>query len=387
MLLLATLFNVSSCNLLGELAERTNANAKRISGTNMDSNVPMQYHPAAVSVGDAVAWQELAGVELLKDYSTRIITGNLDDDPDVELLLAGDLPQILELDGTHRELPGSWDLKHPQFTWDMDGDGSSEIVCTKEAAPGSSQASFTTVVCNPEGAELLQVQGICRSSGLDLPDIDGDGAADLLSFASGADSRQIVVKAWGRNGKEIWTANAGTRDDFIHGDIDGDCRDEILMSSAEGQQGFGPVTVYGVDQKQSGLPGVTDNLQRWRPGAVANLHGNGKGLIAVDNCLFDPVKGSKMPLEKPPGWPEMRLGGYLGHSSAELKWKGSRVLAMTLLDGGSEMRSDTLAMWNAGGELVYLEHLGVILQEIRTLHTPGGDRLLMVTESGLLITP
>jgi hypothetical protein len=352
---------------------------------------PMELHPKSVVIGKALQWRELDSFTKDMDEYAAIVAGNFDDDADAELLLNLRGFEILELDGSRRSLPGLDGTELGIYgVWDMDGDGRSELlaVSAEYSAVDGGDSGMQTSILALDGQVLATLEGMSMYGPHATADLDGDGFAELLLTTYDMTSYAASLKAYGRAGKEIWQQNGiGMGEGMVTGDVDGDGLDELLAAAMDPQSGMpGRVMAYGIRQEATAIPGLTDNSLIGPPMFCIDINGDGMDEILVGRNLLNPVDGIRSRLAKPQGWSEMQLGGGMGLGCGLLRRDGQAWLVARCIEGMEDWRSDTLLMWDAAGQLVYEEHIGEELVDLRVVHSASGERVVLQTRSRLLLS-
>lgn len=353
---------------------------------------PMELHDTGVPVGKALHWRELASFTGDIDEYAAIVPGNFDDDEDAELLLHQSGFEILELDGSRRSLPGLDGTELGIYgVWDMDGDGRCELLAVSsemsETSEGGDSGMLTSILAL-DGRELAKLEGMSMFGGEATADLDGDGHGELLLANYDMQSYEVSLTAYGRGGKEIWQQTGiGMVESLITGDVDGDGRDELIGAGVDPQSGMpGRVMAYGIRQDATAIPGLTDNSLIGLPMFCIDINGDGTDEILVGRSLLSPVDGNRIRLTRPEGWSEMVPGSGPGLGCGLLLRDGQALLVARCVDGMEDWRSDTLLMWDAAGALVYQEHLGEELVDLRVVKSAKGPRIVLQTATRLMVS-
>ncbi len=237
------------------------------------------------------------------DYRPRdgaVVAADLDRDGIVELVVQvpSGVITILRPDGTR--LPG-WPrtfetLPQPAYprgmpgVGDLDGDGSRDVVTCVVAGNDPRRRSFLYAF-RPDGADLpgwpVEVRSMagdgssysCSPGGALLADLDGDGLSEVVHGMSHGevqafDGDGTPLPGWPfRLGPDGYGRMKEVNADLAAGDLDGDGRDEVILS----ESGHEPrlVALSGLGRPVPGFPkGLSEIIDRQAP-AVADLDGDG----------------------------------------------------------------------------------------------------------------
>ena len=357
---------------------------------------PMKLHNTGVLAGTALHWRELASyTDDLAEYAV-IMPGNFDEDADDELLVHLHGFEIIELDGSRRSLSGLDGTELGVYgVWDMDHDGRSELLAVQSKQPSNSETgiyedgdyNMRTVMMGLDGAEITSMDGMSMFGPAAFADLDADGYVELLLSEFDMDTYAANLTAYGRGGREIWQQADMGANGVVAGDVDGDGRDELLGSAMDLTSGMpGRVLAYGLQQEPAVIAGLTDNSLIGPPQFCLDINGDGTDEILIGRSLLNPVDGSRIRLDKPAGWDEMVPGGMMGLGAGLLLRDGQPLLCARTVEGLEDWRADTLLMWDGAGKLVYQEHLGEELQDLRVAHSSAGDRVVLQTKTRLLVS-
>jgi hypothetical protein len=173
---------------------------------------------------------------------------------------------------------------------DIDGDGIYEII----VAPGSgSKNEALFKVFRDDGTLITALQPLVDTGyGADVAagDIDGDGRAEIAMSVLSSNNRAhdvIIYSVNPSNGVNQIASisfqssrSAATVADVAFGDIDGDGRDELIVSSG-GERDGNTVTVYDFDESFNAMPLVSDIHPHGSTVCAMDLYGDG-----VDEVLI-----------------------------------------------------------------------------------------------------
>ena len=302
---------------------------------------PMETAPAGVERGKAIAWRELYAlpdVIRLRQMSIASITiGNYDDDPDEEVELYSQGLQYIEQDGSAMAGDPSDDLTSiiDEHQLDMDGNGIPEWL---DKEYGGSNSVSSVLVFEPDGRTVFETK--CSNFPWDSElagDVDGDGLDELLICLPADDPHQYELRFVGLGQEPLEVvASCGHM-----------VREEIL--------------------------------------GLLDFNGDGREDVITNEAVYLSWNSEVVKLEMPAGY---GLPSWNSRSSPSLHiWQrnGERLLAALLVpQEEAAWRSDSLALWNAAGALVYLEHFGGEIMECT--NGRAGQRLYVLTREQLLVS-
>jgi hypothetical protein len=350
---------------------------------------PMNLASMGAVRGTALAWRELFSLpDVVRKHqmsTASMFVGNFDDDPEEEVALYSQGLSFVEQDGTAWQQP---DLVNTflRGAWDYDGDGRDELRAAQPAEVGMSGiASSDSRFLDMGGRLLGQLQGSASPSASRWTDLDGDGTADFVTYQSSADNLEHGLQVYGRGGTLLFATDAMGWNFGLSGDVDGDGMDELLIRlPADHEHQYEPRFV-GLQQEAQEAVEACGHMVREEILALLDLNGDGREDIVCDGVVYLSWNSELVKLEMPT---QYHLPAWNGRSSPHLHiWqRGTQRLLAGLLVQEDEAgaRSDTLAMWNGTGELVYLEHFGAELLQLAVGR--DGRRLYVLTREKLLVS-
>ena len=140
---------------------------------------------------------------------------------------------------------------------------------------------------------------LCAFADFRLPDLDGDGDADVVLRHDDGTWRHFAIEGAG-----VVTEGSGpirmTRDMDWHpaavGDFNGDGRDDFLLRRSEGRWGYYPLNGGQVIAEDRGRSNLTERAE-WRPVGAGDLNGDGRDdvLLRHDDgrWLYYPMDGKR----------------------------------------------------------------------------------------------
>ncbi|MCB1188188.1 VCBS repeat-containing protein [bacterium] len=352
---------------------------------------PMELHDKGVPVGKALAWKDVVNFESVDGLYSMVLAGNLDSDPEDELLVSQDVQWLVQLDGSEQELKLDPNQQlMATAIWDYDGDGIGEFLATdwnNFTQDESGAEEYKTLVLSTSGERIAELDGNIDMGNASGTDVDGDGHTELILMNYGPQYVPEVL-AYGRKGKLVWQPKeAISLMEMASGDIDNDGKDELLAPLYDPNVPYGGrVMACGMGQEPVEVPGLSDNSLAGPPSLCADLNGDGFAEILTGSSLLNPQTGEKTRLAKPEGWDDMQLSWGMGMGLGVIELDGRKLLVARLIEGREEYRSDTVAMWNGAGELVYLEYLGEELQDLKVINGADGQKLMLQTNDRLKVS-
>ncbi len=352
--------------------------------------------PAAVHVGQPLAWRELSsgslGVPLTAGMLGGLFTADFDADGDDEVLVihVRGKSQLYDVDGTRR--PAG--ISGMQFmlggaAWDLDRDGIAEIVVDPSLADAA-QASQSDGGRRRQ-TKVLPVYDLDGRIVASLPALGGETAWGLLTGDMTGDGHDEIVAtgrdvyerysprgkvAFGPGGEEVWRLP----DERWHGratlgDVDGDGRAEFITTYDNPLK----LEVYGVDQPRAELTG-------WQrlgsPEFCVDITGDGRDEVISPGLGFlNPGTAQLV---------EFQFPADVSSSLAQVS--GICCCGDFTGDGLPDVavasRIDSwLALFDETGRCRYYEELGDLVFSMACLRAGGQDHLALQLAGRLLIYP
>lgn len=213
---------------------------------------------------------------------------------------------------------------------------------------------------------------LCAFADFRLPDLDGDGDADVVLRHDDGTWRHFAIE-----GASVVTESSGpirmTRDMDWHpaavGDFNGDGRDDFLLRRSEGRWGYYPMNGGQVVAEDRGRSNLTERAE-WRPVATGDLNGDGRDDVLMrqedGRWTYYPMNGKRV------------IARERGSSNlpADANW---RMAAVADFDGDG--RDDVLLRHHQNGTWRLYRMEG---REVESLSTPSftTNRLWLVAGAG-----
>ncbi|MCB1188193.1 hypothetical protein KDL29_13600 [bacterium] len=357
--------------------------------------------PAKVDYGTPVNWQLLEQRNSEGNYDgwnrPAVVPGNYDEDPQEEVAIMYKGLHFLELDGE------SWNVDGLKLSTilgaiDYDNDGRDELLTTEGVSPGDGYTGLITegLLKDLDGNKVASMPAESNfNMHLPLVDMDGDGLHEIicihkprseveerdgLKYVERKDTILTVVE---QKGEEVYKTTCSNWDDIMAGDVDGDGRDELLIKrpSQTKTNAFDQLFV-GIEQEDQDVLSASGQRDVDPILALVDINGDGRVDLVSSGHVYLSWNSDTVELEFPEGY--MLPTAHRQPRPQVVLWQrdGERLLAALLVQGYDDNRSDTLALWDSSGKLVYMEHFGEQVNDILT--GEDGRRLYVVTDTRLL---
>ena len=138
------------------------------------------------------------------------------------------------------------------------------------------------------------------------------------------------------------------------------------------------------------LQNISETMTELVPGSglqprLADFDADGRDELLIDNSIRELDGGEGVPLELIPDARYMVLDNLFG--GKVVAWNfGGRPVLVAMVDERC-MWSDSLGIWDMQGRLLYCERFGEKLHSIAVVRDGGRQRLAVLTQSRLLISP
>jgi hypothetical protein len=355
-------------------------------------NVPK----AKVHTGTPIQWVELAkwkaqgGMFMpTGPFGGGLASGSFDADPAPELLYIepnsafapsgnGIGVTVVELTGTSRTVTlSSQSFAMGCTAWDYEGDGTPEIVTLSNP---------TTDVYNHSGKKVatLPASDTFGIGGQTQADIDGDGKPELLLTSANGSGNPVAI---GLKGKQVWSGGSYAQMSWANVDAD------PLAEQLE----YNGTALVGTD-----MQGQVTTLTGWPSGTYtfnylcADVDADGRDeIIDAENGFLNPATGTFHNFQGQPSG-NVTFGGPSSSllqayaCAGDFDGDGTRELVVTGSGGntGFSMGAGTaVLMYDALGKEKYYEEFGQQVVAIAPLKDGKRDRLAVLLNNKLLVTP
>ncbi|MCB1221077.1 MAG: hypothetical protein H7A35_00160 [Planctomycetales bacterium] len=358
--------------------------------------------PAAVTRGSAITWKTLYEMKSSDDFGKTVDSGNFEGEPRQDELLLNDGFQqltLVRLNGSNRKLDWAESAQRlfslQGTSYDFDGDGQLELVArlihglSEEERAGRSLLAVYELDGSSTDIPCVEMHAIFFQSG----DFNGDGVQDLVGTANTSlqlsDPLHYMYWIWSTAGELLDSGDSPGNGFQWVSDIDADGTDELICRTnpeADDQQ-YSYLQVLELGKWQPvKLPVEND---AWlsdnnRP-VLADFDADGRDELLIDNSIRELDGGEGVPLELIPDARYMVLDNLFG--GKVVAWNfGGRPVLVAMVDERC-MWSDSLGIWDMQGRLLYCERFGEKLHSIAVVRDGGRQRLAVLTQSRLLISP
>ncbi|MCB1188190.1 VCBS repeat-containing protein [bacterium] len=357
---------------------------------------------AAVTRGSAITWQALYEFQSTEEFGKNLSSGNFEGGADRdELLVEYDYSRlaIVGQDGAVRRLDWTADAQHlfsfQGIPYDFDEDGQLELVArlihglSEEERAGRSLLAVYELDGSSTDIPCVEMHAIFFQSG----DFNGDGVQDLVGSANTApvlsDKPLYSYWIWSTNGRLLDSGTNPGNSFFWVSDIDADGEDELLCRTNQeaGDQQYSYLRLIEKGKwKEVTLPVENEAwlFESARP-VFLDCDTDGVDELLIDNSIRELDGSHPVPLELLPNAKYMVTGDMLGDSA--IGWQlGTEPVLVAMVDERC-MWSDSLGIWDMQGRLLYCERFGEKLHSIAVVRDGGRQRLAVLTQSRLLISP